>query len=646
MRQLWHGQRLDDLIKRYRAMPSGPEKEELLKQLSSEDNQVLMHRLGLLGAGVGATELGVFGAQKAVEKGMPYAAAALGRPFDERTEEQRKADENKSRHERIRSMLGGMGLNPDEGVGASIIERFMQNPEDTDKLTAAELANIAGSPLTAATAAIPAMALTRPALERLVGAQTFYHGTNPTAAEGILQTGLDPNFGGGATGVTAKLHAKHQEYAQMMEELKSGKFGPEIAEAVQNMKPEDRLMNVVETAYANRGASGAYPSKEKMTELGRRIAAESARIRSESAGRPGVSWATRMAEDDKAVEDRARQIMMEVDPAMKDVPAPVFADDPRYWLNERYKQQGHAGGTTTSSGHYAPAFDVYDTLYRKAEDGKYRSVDPIKMPLMGSASRIEQLADGKPPPATTPIDASRFLGNAKGRVYTGPGTSGAALAATYAYNPEFGGESLPDILEQNLKKRVGDLEKASPHQVGLAVWPSIYETAKGVLNPEQGHTHVVGGALPFEHYHSITEEDPDDISPGQQGRRTLTQAELNADGIKYSPHIAPEHLERGYVTSKNIWKNRSKNWLSYVKNNPGRFATGVGMAALSYGLPAYQLASMVPTAKKLYHAVRGQTPIADAQAAERAAQPPVEAVKQACAHAFTNIRRSRIPQQG
>lgn len=83
---------------------------------------------------------------------------------------------------------------------------------------------------------------------------------------------------------------------------------------------------------------------------------------------------------------------------------------------------------------------------------------------------------------------------------------------------------------------------------------------RGIL-PGAGGS-IVGGAMPYEEFHSSFEQDPDQI-PGHAFRSTRK--------------IDPEDLSQGGAGLGDIFRNRSKNLGRYIKDNPRRFGTGLAL---------------------------------------------------------------------
>jgi hypothetical protein len=199
LKQLLGAHRAKALFKQYEDATDPAERERLLRELVKEDTRVTGTRAAtVLGTGAG---IGLAG------QGLAKGIASLGRRGAEAlaasgaTEEEKK----QSPREALRASLSRRGVG---STGQNIAERWLLKGEDTDKVTAEEALGI---PLNAAVAGVTGAAVARPVLERLVGAQTFYHGTDPESAKAILRTGLDPIYGGREGGVAHTMEGRAQE---------------------------------------------------------------------------------------------------------------------------------------------------------------------------------------------------------------------------------------------------------------------------------------------------------------------------------------------------------------------------------------------------------------------------------------------------
>lgn len=114
--------------------------------------------------------------------------------------------------EMMHAMLGK--VNPNEQIKRASVPGFFDELQWLVKNSAQEEKPIDKGELAlrgAGTVGLAAVA--RPfgeaGAERLLGAQRIYHGTSKGGAESILRAGLDPAFGGGATGGSAAIQSPH-----------------------------------------------------------------------------------------------------------------------------------------------------------------------------------------------------------------------------------------------------------------------------------------------------------------------------------------------------------------------------------------------------------------------------------------------------
>jgi hypothetical protein len=99
-------------------------------------------------------------------------------------------------------------------------------------------------------------------------------------------------------------------------------------------------------------------------------------------------------------------------------------------------------------------------------------------------------------------------------------------------------------------------------------------------------TNVVGGVLPQEVFDARFERDPDDVMRMQSGYRTQQK-------------IEPQNLAKNEVSLGQIWKNRTRNYGNYVKNNKGKVLSGLGLLGLNAAMTGSAIHNVGRTVNKI-----------------------------------------------
>lgn len=196
-----------------------------------------------------------------------------------------------------------------------------------------------------------------------------------------------------------------------------------------------------------------------------------------------------------------------------------------------------------------------------------------------------------------PVDTTNFVNNARGHTYVGEGLGGRAAATYYAAvsDPNFSKNIANDLqgtlnrFKNDVPEPGGGIKNVGRFFKSFFVAPPkmVHEGMKyynKYVTPQDSN--VVGGVMPHEEFQKRFERDPDDVTRLGTGHRSRQLVE-------------PERLARNEAGVGQIWKNRSKNWFKYVKNNPGKFMTGVGLAGLNAGMAGLTAYNTGKTIKKI-----------------------------------------------
>lgn len=194
-----------------------------------------------------------------------------------------------------------------------------------------------------------------------------------------------------------------------------------------------------------------------------------------------------------------------------------------------------------------------------------------------------------------PMDNVDFVGNAKGRSYVARGVPGQYAAGAYALeaNPELKQKIMKDFADS------GEMMSGGKKVRGIfKAYKDMYDNYQAVLHsPEQSR--IVGGVLPHEDFHTRFEPDPDDITRFQTGWRTKLPEQVDAVAEK----LHPANLAKNEASVGQIFKNRSKNWTQYAKNNKLRVAGGAALLAAPVALGGFQAAR---SGKRVIDKLRGK----------------------------------------
>lgn len=217
-KQLLSGERVSQLRRAYQEGFHGPHREELLKELANEDNRAFAMQTGTALAGTGA---GIAGGQALSSfvggKVVPYLQRK-GLQLATGTEGQNEDGSERTPEEIYRESAKSLGVNPDGFVGRTG-ERAMLSANDSHRVTMDDLVGLNGPVGGAGGRAVLMGAaqakLVQPMAANLLGAQTFYHGTDRETAPKILQHGIDPGYGGIPSGQAAKLTEQGRAASQL-----------------------------------------------------------------------------------------------------------------------------------------------------------------------------------------------------------------------------------------------------------------------------------------------------------------------------------------------------------------------------------------------------------------------------------------------
>jgi hypothetical protein len=209
-----------------------------------------------------------------------------------------------------------------------------------------------------------------------------------------------------------------------------------------------------------------------------------------------------------------------------------------------------------------------------------------KMKLMGIGKDI-------------PMDTTNFVENARGRSYVAKGLPGRAAATAYGRITD------PKAIEDGQRMMQGTMKRIKPLMEGIEKHPILsypmgflYGATKApfdmlsegkkyydrFVTPKD--TNVVGGVLPQEVFDARFERDPDDVMRMQSGYRTQQK-------------IEPQNLAKNEVSLGQIWKNRTRNYGNYVKNNKGKVLSGLGLLGLNAAMTGSAIHNVGRTVNKI-----------------------------------------------
>lgn len=224
-----------------------------------------------------------------------------------------------------------------------------------------------------------------------------------------------------------------------------------------------------------------------------------------------------------------------------------------------------------------------DFMNNKIVDHAAYDIKP-KMKLMGIDRNI-------------PMDTTDFLANAKGNSFVAKGLPGR-LAATYygRVTDPSAMEGLNKLVEQSAQKFEPKIRRAGTPMGTLRNFGySLFKMPIDMVTEGKKYydtlaapkdTNVVGGVLPQEIFDKQFVRDPDDVTRMQTGYKTQTK-------------IDPKNLAKNEVSLGQIFKNRTKHFGKYVKNNPGKFMSGLGLLGLNAAMTGGTGYSLYRTGNKL-----------------------------------------------
>jgi len=252
-RQKVRGDLVRNYADRYENMAPGPEKNEFLRRLSQEDNDVMRARLLAGGAALAGTTGAMVGTSALVGKGMEYAG---NKAIEHATGESMEAPEGVEDREHVKNQLDKAENWGKPYVGdlaakgtRELVERTLVDGAMTDKMT---LSDPYQAMMNTSLAKLTNKMTGKPMLGNLLGTQVAYHGTTPEAVQKIMQTGLDPSYGGVEGGGAWRMQ-KRQEHAQ------------EAAQASKALKSAWRRGDITEREFVEKqkGITGSLLDKTK-----------------------------------------------------------------------------------------------------------------------------------------------------------------------------------------------------------------------------------------------------------------------------------------------------------------------------------------------------------------------------------------------
>jgi len=197
-KELLKGERLAKLRDMYMAASDNPDlQRELIKHLSSEDMKALGTQAAAGVAGLGAAT----GVQMGINKGVQYAGGKLVSGLESKLLGNAKAEENMSPEEKAEARARSIGLGGDSLASRVGMEAYMRahpgiTSDESHRVNLDDYTHTGVGVMNAAALGSVQRALLKPMAANALGAQTFYHGTDPSKVPSILEHGLDPGYGG------------------------------------------------------------------------------------------------------------------------------------------------------------------------------------------------------------------------------------------------------------------------------------------------------------------------------------------------------------------------------------------------------------------------------------------------------------------
>lgn len=212
-KQVLLGYRPKDLYERSRNMEPGEARDTVMRSLMDEDRATGQLRSKIKATAGGAAMAGMAGGQYLIGKALKKVVPSSFRSIDDGGET--VSEEERARREQL----------IDDSPGARALAERFGDRDASKHLTVQDLTG-------AATGTAAAAALTKhtapDVAANLLGVRRGYHGTTTDAAQKIMQTGLDPSFGGGPGGATEKLDARGRIVKELAKDRNQIRLDPEV----------------------------------------------------------------------------------------------------------------------------------------------------------------------------------------------------------------------------------------------------------------------------------------------------------------------------------------------------------------------------------------------------------------------------------
>jgi len=541
-RQAWQGTRVEALRKQIAGMPDSPEKIKLIQELGRADvNMSRMHRGLAPAVGLGIGALTTAGFQGLFELARYGGKAKLLR--DHLSEEERKLPKD----QQLKLL----------GERSPFAARLLLKGEETDKITPKDA-------LTAAQlSALPAggaYLMGKGTVADLVGAQRFWHGTDAESGAKILETGIDPGFGG-REGGAAWRGTERQKLVNQLEELHP---------LITSKNPGHRALAIQELG-------GPEELADRLTRL-------------------GVAQDTK----ERLLESLSRRYQRSGVKAL---------DEVQPGLRLSGKRQGHIGRAMGKLGPRAMS---------RAMAGDLTDLEAVDKEI----EEWSRLSQSKKP--DVPVDASGFQERASGRAYVATDRGAAlnyghmqdpsegieamrdaersARKANDRLNAEVAGPRATltqQLIDEGMDEWVAEYEARKRIPIGSPTKGEMADTAKKMLkgvyrtNLEPEKPILIGGVMPAEEFGRRFEQDPDDVM--QLGAAVRTKNPVQPGQLGTDELIDPKSLAKNDVSLAQILRARTRNPMGYItgKGLPAdarllglnrQFLRGVGKAGVLGGL--------------------------------------------------------------
>jgi hypothetical protein len=530
VRQTYSGGRAQALYDKILGMADGPEKQELINQIAREDLdiQTLRHGIAPAIATVGG-ELLNQGQRVLIEKLQNKVVdSALGSHL---TEEEKKLDKDQQK------------IIEQERRGQ--LARFAGSSKHTDKITLQDAMRAA---MGAQAGSWAAGRLAPGAVERLVGAERFWHGTKAPYGEQILRTGIDPGFGG-REGGAAWAMTERQRLADELAEHAKNPLGMN-ASHVQDL--ERRFMKT----GPSHNQQLAFKQLWETTTNGKRPTAD-------------------------VINDVRGVIQPGLDlEGMRQLHGQDVLHEGTHALTRALMGEGGDKDTTIR--------ERFGNIF-----------DKEVVPMMDKGLGIKVLS-GDPKP-DLPIEAHGFQERATGRSFI---TTDRAAASNYArvVNPEMASAAAQAAgvdLDQNKLKSIAERFEAfsknknwdtargafQAGREGLGVMGDMLGAATGLGHQLHDKPTLVAGVAPHDVLRRHFEADPDNVfQAGTAMRSSHPVVPYGPGGAPaVPPHFSlrPEQLAQNDVSLRQIFENRATDMGKYIRGEEGNRLLGLNKRFLS-----------------------------------------------------------------